>query len=266
MIKIVTFLSDFGSQSGYPAAMKGVAAEICDARFIDITHEVEPQNVRAGAFVLQMVAPYFPAHTVHCAVIDPGVGTERRGLIVAADDQLFVGPDNGLLIPAAHRLGTPQIYEIQDQTYMRPNVSSTFHGRDIFAPVAAHLANRVPPEAIGNPIDDWVDLEFGQGQLDGDRLTGEIIYIDRFGNLITNIAGELLRAFVGSGETLVLLHKEEMRVRVLPAYGFAEGPDPLVTVGSHDCVEIAINRGDAAKALGLGDGDPITLVRDPSKG
>ena len=157
--RVVTLLTDFGAGSPYPAAMKGVIVSLApDALIVDLTHEIAPQNVQEGAFVLWSVVREFPEGTVHCAVVDPGVGTERRGLVLRAGGQLLVGPDNGLLVPAARALdegdegGEPQAFVLANERYMRKRVSYTFHGRDVFAPVAAHLARGVPPEAIGEPI------------------------------------------------------------------------------------------------------------------
>lgn len=250
--------------------MKGVAADISEARLIDITHDIERHNIREGAFVLWMVAPYFPEGTVHCAVIDPGVGTQRRGLIIKAGGQFFVGPDNGLLMPAAnrvHKLTSSQvdkleIYMIGNTKYMRSEVSDTFHGRDIFAPVAAHLANGVPPQEIGRRTHECVKLSFGEGVRRGDVLLGEVIYIDGFGNVITNIAGDLLKQIAEFGDGLVLeAARKTVAVKFLPAYGFAGEGELFLTIGSHGNVEIAKNLGSAAGELRLKAGEGVRIAR-----
>jgi len=274
MSGIITFLSDFGSTSGYPAAMKGVAAGISEARLIDITHDIERHNIREGAFVLWMVAPYFPNGTIHCAVVDPGVGTQRRGLILKAGGQLFVGPDNGLLWPAANRvnklarcqghisIGQLAVYAIENVKYMRPEISDTFHGRDIFAPVAAHLANGVPPEEIGKLVDECVKLGFGEGVKRGDVLLGEVIYIDSFGNVITNIESDLLKQIAEFGDGLVLeAARKTVSVKFLPAYGFADESELFLTIGSHGNVEIAKNLGRAAQELRLKVGEGVRIAK-----
>ncbi|MCS6903412.1 MAG: S-adenosyl-l-methionine hydroxide adenosyltransferase family protein [Candidatus Bipolaricaulota bacterium] len=256
---MITWLSDFGSASGYPAAMKGVALQICPgATFVDISHDVERHNVREGAFLLWMTAPYFPDGTVHCAVVDPGVGTERRAIIIKTQKHFFVGPDNGLLLPAAARLGDFSVYLIQNAKLLRSEISQTFHGRDIFAPVAAHLANGVAPEEIGPPAEEWVKLSFGQGLRRGDALEGEVIYIDSFGNVITNISGDLLPQ-APRADLILETERKSSSARYARTYGELLPDTLLVTVGSHGQVEIAVNRGSAAQRLRLHPGDPIKI-------
>lgn len=272
MRRIITFLSDFGSAGGYPAAMKAVAASLSEARLIDITHDIERHNIREGAFVLWMVVPYFPKGTVHCAVVDPGVGTQRRGLIIKVGGQFFVGPDNGLLIPAAQRVhkltssqvGKLEIYSITNEEYLRSEISNTFHGRDIFAPVAAHLANGIHPQKIGRRIDECVKLSFGEGVRRGDVLLGEIIYIDSFGNAITNIVGDLLKQIAEFGDSLVFeATRKAVGVKFLRAYGFADEGELFLTIGSHGNIEIAKNLGSAAQELRLKAGESVAIRRRP---
>jgi len=260
-MSIITLLSDFGAGSGYVAAMKGVILSIVpEASLIDLSHGVPRHEIRAGAFLLWSTAPYFPQGTVHIAVVDPGVGTERKGLIIVAGGQYLVGPDNGLLIPAAERLGLGQVYEITNAEYMLPDLSPTFHGRDIFAPVGAHLAHGLPPEEIGRKIDEWVGLSFGRGRLKGDRLGGEVIHIDGFGNVITNIPGEMVREVAAWGSELeVNAGAARVRVRLLRAYGLAGEGEPLLLIGSHGMMELAINRGSAAELLGIEPGDGLEI-------
>lgn len=260
---IITWLSDFGSASGYPAAMKGVALKICPAAtFVDISHDVERHEIREGAFTLWMVAPYFPERTVHCAVVDPGVGTERRGLIICSGGQFLVGPDNGLLVPAAQRLGEPNVYVIQNAKFFQAPISRTFHGRDIFAPVAAHLANGVPPDEIGPAVTDWVKLSFGEGVRRGRILEGEIVFIDSFGNVITNLPGALLKGYSQPNTTLVVEGtRKSSSVRLVETYGEA-APDELVAlVGSHGQIELAVNRDSAAQRLRARPGETIRIQR-----
>ncbi len=238
-------------------------AQICpSAQLVDISHDVERHHIRAGAFLLWMVAPYFPKETVHCAVVDPGVGTARRPLVASSGGQFFVGPDNGLLIPAAQRLGEPKIYSIEHEKYFHTPVSRTFHGRDIFAPVAAYLASGVPPEQLGPPVTDWVKLSFGQGIRRGHILEGEIVYIDSFGNVITNITGELLRELAEPGVVLIVeVARKSASARCAETYGEAEPHGLLVTVGSHGQVEIAANRDSAAQRLRARPGEAILIQR-----
>ena len=148
MTRSITFLSDFGMKNSYIAQMKAVASSITDARLIDITHNITPHNIKEGAFILKTTVPFFPAGTVHVAVVDPGVGTNRKGIVIVTRSQILVGPDNGLLVPAAQALGDFNVYEITNQKLMVLPVSNTFHGRDIFTPVAANIINGVPFEAV----------------------------------------------------------------------------------------------------------------------
>lgn len=259
----ITLLSDFGSGSGYPAAMKGVILSVCPAaQIIDISHDIERHHIRSGAFVLWMIAPYFPEKTVHCAVVDPSVGTARRALVIESGGQLFVGPDNGLLIPAAQRLGEPKIYSIENKRLFRDPVSRTFQGRDLFAPVAAHLANGLPVTELGPPITEYIKLSFGEGIRRGHVLEGEIIYIDSFGNVITNIAGELLHELVKPGMSVVVeVSRKSLSARCTHTYAEADPNELVVTVGSHGQVEIAMNLGSAAQRLRARTGETILIQR-----
>lgn len=257
----ITFLTDFGTKDGYVAQMKGVAASITDARFHDITHEIAPHNIREGAFILWTTAPFFPIGTVHVAVVDPGVGTERKGLIIVTKKQILVGPDNGILLPTAHLLGDFVVYEITNPRYMIHPLSRTFHGRDIFAPVAAHISNGIAFGEIGTKTTHFVDLQFGLGEHRGDRIVGKVIYSDRFGNLITNVprdilpeGGEQKKITVISGD-----HRWEDLVFV-PSYGFAHLNEILLTIGSNQYLEIGINKGNAAERLGLRPDDEIQIL------
>jgi hypothetical protein len=259
---IITLLSDFGTGSGYAAAMKGVILKITgpEIHVIDLSHEVPRHEIRAGAFLLWAVAPYFPRGTVHVAVVDPGVGTERRGLIVAAGGQYLVGPDNGLLFPAAERLGLEAVYKIHNRKYMLPDLSATFHGRDIFAPVGAHLARGVPPAEIGEQITEWTELRFGSGQQLDNALRGQVIYIDSFGNVVTNISRELAERLLSPDrEAEIKVMKNRFRARFHQAYALAQEEEVLLLIGSHGNLELAVNRGNAAENLGIELGDELEI-------
>jgi S-adenosylmethionine hydrolase len=257
----VTFLTDFGTKDGYVAQMKGVASSITDARLIDITHEVAPHNIREGAFILWATAPFFPVGTVHVAVVDPGVGMERKGLIITTKKQILVGPDNGILLPTAHLLRDYVVYEITNPKYMIHPLTRTFHGRDIFAPVAAYIANGIPFSEIGMKTTHFIDLQFNLGENLGDRIVGKIIYIDRFGNLITNIPREILPKDVDQKKTTVI--SGEYRWEHLPfvsTYGFVKPGDILLTIGSNYFLEISVNQGNAAKTLMIKEDADIQLL------
>jgi len=243
--KIITLLTDFGSI--YPSQMKGVIlSRLSDVALVDIAHDIPAQNIRAGAFALMTTVRYFPKGTIHLAVVDPGVGTKRRGIAVQSGGHVFVGPDNGLLIPAARSLGVPKVRMISQKF----EASFTFHGRDIFAPMAATLAEGESFENIGPRVDP-VELDFGKPHHSDKGIESRVIFVDHFGNLILNLAE------VPEGD-LKLKDRHLKRVRT---YAEAKGIEPLITIGSHGFAEIAVNQGSAADVFGLAPGDLIVLER-----
>ncbi|HUS98754.1 MAG TPA: SAM-dependent chlorinase/fluorinase [Candidatus Thermoplasmatota archaeon] len=248
----ITFLTDFGTKEGYVAQMKGVVSSITDARILDITHEVSPHNVREGAFILWATAPFFPLGTIHVAVVDPGVGTERKGLLITTKKQILVGPDNGILLPTAHLLGDFVVYEITNPKYMIHPLSRTFHGRDIFAPVAAYIARGVPFGDIGTQTTHFVDLQFPLGEHRGDRIVGKVLYVDRFGNLITNIPRDILpNDFEQKKITVISGSRQWDQIPFVSSYGYAKQGELLITIGSNHFLEISVNQGNAAQTVGL---------------
>jgi S-adenosylmethionine hydrolase len=257
----ITFLTDFGTKEGYVAQMKGVVSSITDARILDITHEVSPHNVREGAFILWATAPFFPLGTIHVAVVDPGVGTERKGLLITTKKQILVGPDNGILLPTAHLLGDFVVYEITNPKYMIHPLSRTFHGRDIFAPVAAYIARGVPFGDIGTQTTHFVDLQFPLGEHQGNQIVGKVLYVDRFGNLITNIPQDILPNDVEQKKITVISGSCQWdQIPFVSSYGYAKQGDLLVTIGSNHFLEISVNQGNAAQMLGLQADADIQLL------
>lgn len=257
---IITLLTDFGYDSGYVAQMKGVAAGITDANIIDITHEVKPHNVREAAFILQSVVPYFPVGTIHVVVVDPGVGTDRKGIVITSRSHVLIGPDNGVLMPAAHFLGDFTVYEIANARLMLDCYSHTFHGRDIFTPVAAHITKGTPFEQIGPRVSTYVDLDFGEPEISSSFARGKVVFIDHFGNVITNIPGMRLRDVCGYGTPITLdRHGETMTLPYVKSYGFVEKQQPLVTIGSHNYVELSVNQGKGSEYFKLKEDDEIIL-------
>ena len=255
---IVTLLTDFGLDDYYVAAMKGVILSRCSqARLIDISHGIEAQNVLSAAYVLLGAYQQFPAGTVHLAVVDPGVGSSRRGLILRTDHYLFVGPDNGLF-----SLVTPELaeaFEIQSFAHLPATVSNTFHGRDIFAPIAATLAAGVKPEELGSPIRDPKRLP-ALAQVTGATIKSQIIHLDRFGNAVTGIerchfSSELL----GSSFSL---RAGAAEVRLQKRF-YAEAPivpgEPFLIWGSLNFLEISVTNDSAAELLNLSCGQQVTL-------
>ncbi len=255
---VITLLSDFGDV--YPASMKGVILGIApEASIVDISHSVPRQDVRAGAFMLMTCARYFPSGTVHVAVVDPGVGTERRPIAVMAESVdsgtlYFIGPDNGLLIPAARSIGELKVYEIMNTNLFLSSVSSTFHGRDVFAPVGAHISKGMNIGDVGRQIFDFVNLDFGEGMKTDGSLQGSIIFIDSFGNIVTNIPSKAVEFKPGD-----VMEIQKKRVSFQKSYGFCRAGEPLVLTGSHGYLEIAVNQGNAAAYFNKKQGDKITL-------
>jgi S-adenosylmethionine hydrolase len=258
-MSLITLTTDFG-QGEYVATMKGVILSIAEnAKILDISHAVQPQDIEEGAYVLYSALPYFDGG-VHVGVIDPEVGTDRKGIIVECGDHYLVGPDNGLLIPAARKLGAKRVIAIENPEYMLERVSSTFHGRDVFAPVAAHLSLGVAPEDMGSVMDEWVDLDFGIYRARGKEFKGSILHIDSFGNLITNIPAEKVMEKYSFGT------KAEMRIagkRVSASfrstYSDVADKGVLLTVSSSGFLEVAMNRGSAASELEAKRGSDIQI-------
>jgi S-adenosylmethionine hydrolase len=253
---IITLTTDFGLTGGYAGILKGVILGIApDARLVDLSHAIAPQNVREAAYVLAAAAPYFPPATVHLAVVDPGVGSARRGLLIATPAAYYVGPDNGLFTAALTQPGTTA-YTLDRPAYWRSPVSQTFHGRDIFAPVAAHLAAGMPPSALGSPMTDPVRLEWPRAQRPTPgTIAGEVAYIDHFGNLITNIPGAWLDGDPASWQCQIG-HLSVGGLRA--AYADVALGDLLAIVSSGGTLEIAVREGSAAGRLALNVGAPVT--------
>ncbi len=261
MKKIVTFLSDFGSSGGYVSQMKAVVLSLCDACLVDVSHDIAPQNVRECAFVLRSVVPFFPVGSVHVCVVDPGVGTDRRGILVASKKHVFVGPDNGLLIPAARLFGDFKVFLIENEEFMVRPVSDTFHGRDVFASVAGHVVNGVSFERFGRRVSDFVDMDFGPSDLIEGGVVGEVLFGDRFGNVVTNISSSMFFERFSFGENCTLrIGKKRRKVVCARSFGHVSSGELLVYVGSSDFVEVGVNRGSAFEVLGVSVGDVVSLV------
>ncbi len=261
-MKVITLLTDFGLKDPYVAQMKGVILSIAkDVKIIDISHEVHPQNIEQGAFLLYTSIPYFPKGSIHVAVVDPGVGTSRRGIIIDCKDYTLVGPDNGLLVPAARRCENFKVYEIVGKKYTLDKITYTFHGRDVFAPIAAYIANGISLADIGREIEDYVDFNLEFGKVCEDKINGKIFHIDRFGNLITNIEEGLIKRYIEYGERIDLIIKgRKYRVKFLKSYGYSKEGEILLTIGGIGFLEISVNKGSASRELGASIGDRVTLV------
>jgi len=259
---IIALLSDFGTKDPYVAEMKGVILNICpEAEIVDITHEIEKFNVKTGAFILASASRYFPENTIYVAVVDPGVGTERRAIIVQTAKALLVGPDNGLLMLAAQNQEIKKVYEIRNSSYTLPKISRTFHGRDIFAPAAAYLAKGINPEEFGPEVTDYIIPKYGKPIVEEKSVKGEILHVDGFGNLITNISKEILeRIRIKEGDLLKVYFKDKVfKFRLCGAYGEVAKDEALAIIGSHDFLEFSVNLGNASKFFGLKVGDEFEL-------
>lgn len=257
---VITLTTDFGLRDPYVAAMKGVILSICpEAQIVDVTHEVPPQDVREGAFALYSVWRHFPAGTIHVAVVDSGVGSERRAVAVRTQAALFVAPDNGLLSYILAYEPALEAVELVNRAFQHAPVSATFHGRDVFAPAAAHLANGVRLNSLGPPAPDLTLLALSHAEVlpDG-SVRGRIIYVDRFGNLITSIRQQDLPP----GTALVVAGGRE--VRFGHTYADAATGEALALIGSIGHLEIAVREGSAGDALGLRVSDKVLVI--PFKG
>jgi len=257
---VITITTDFGHQGPFVATMKGrMLAHLPSARIIDVTHEVPVYWPAEAGFWLARAYPYFPSGSVHVAVVDPGVGTARDIIIVAASGHAFVAPDNGLLAPVVARSNAPSVFRLDAAKaiarFKLPVPSATFHGRDIFAPIGAELAaGRVSPADLGPKTTDIVPSWVEEPAVKPDQVTGVIITIDHFGNLITNIDAELIRNFASpvvrtGGHSLPLRR----------TYGDVRPGEFLALVNSFGVIEIARAEQSAAEALGLGRGAPVTI-------
>ena len=257
---IITLTTDFGITDSYAAIMKGVLLSICPhAQLVDVSHLVPPQDLAAGALLLRQAAPFFPPETVHLAVVDPGVGTERRAVAVSGPQGLFVAPDNGLLTGVLPPdLSGVRAVDLNRPQFWLPAPSTTFHGRDIFAPVAAYLAAGATLLDVGEPIppEGLTRLPWPKPTRRGHQLAGEVIYVDHFGNLVTNIQQSDLE-HVSAATVFV---SEQRAGSVVRTYGDRGPGEPVAYVGSSGLLEIGVVNCNAAEALGAGRGSPVTVI------
>lgn len=259
---ILTLLTDFGLQDHFVGVMKGVISEIApQTRTIDISHQVRPQNIRQGARMLAAAGPFFPRGTVHVAVIDPGVGTDRRAIAAQIEDHFYVAPDNGLLTPLlddAKKSGkTIEIISLDQPKYWLPNPSSSFHGRDIFAPAAAHLANGIPLNKLGASINDPILLEMAQPEPQADGWAGEVVLVDVFGNLSTNLSSEMLDE---NSENLIVRINNETIHGLTKTFGHAKPGDLIATIDSSGFFAVSVVNENASKRLDADIGTKVEII------
>ena len=260
--RIITLLTDFGSEDYFVAAMKGVIlTRSPKSVLVDITHAIPPQDVQAAAFTLRRVYPYFPTGSIHLAVIDPGVGSDRRPVLIDAAAHLFVGPDNGLFTLILEQVPTARIRHLTNTAYFLPHRSSTFHGRDIFAPVAAALAEGVPPENFGPAIQDPARFQImrSESMPDG-SVAGRIIHIDHFGNCVTNLECDRLLPLLSTRSFYLQVREFQIRKLAGSYYeGAAQPGRPFLICGSAGLLEISIWSSSTAKELNFKLGEPVLL-------
>jgi S-adenosyl-L-methionine hydrolase (adenosine-forming) len=263
--RIVALLTDFGSRDPFVAVMKGVMLGINpDLRFIDISHEIAPQRIREAAVVLSAAFPYFPPQTIFLVVVDPGVGGGRRPIVVETSEHLFVAPDNGVLGAVLSQAGVRHVIYATESSYFRQSISRTFHGRDVFAPLAAWLSCGVPASDVGVSIEDYVRLELSRPrQLAENALEGEVIYLDRFGNLITNIAESFIAELWGSSDWgRIQARVETSVIEGLDSYYAQRAPNTLgLIINSWGLCEIFVNGGNAAQETGAVEGSLVRIQR-----
>lgn len=262
MSAIITLTTDFGTRDAYVAEMKGVMLEIAAAagrplHLVDVTHDVAAHDVTEGALALDAAVPYFPAGSIHLAVVDPGVGTDRRGLVVQTDRAVLVGPDNGLFTPFLDGSAAWRAYELRAAEYRLASVSRTFHGRDVFAPAAAHLATGVTPDRFGPRVLDPLRLSWPTVRAVAGAVAGAVLHVDRFGNLVTSIRAETL-------EELGRAARIRLGGRPLPlvgTYGDLEPGQAGALIGSSGRLEVAVREGSAAARFKARRGTPVVVSR-----
>jgi len=257
--RAVTILTDFGTRDGYVAAMKGVMASIAPGTaLVDVAHDVRPGDVAGAAWILRRYWHLFPVDTVHLAVVDPGVGTARRALAARIGGRFFVAPDNGILSWALHEAELDAAVSLDQPRYRREEVAPTFHGRDIFAPAAAHLSAGVPLADLGSPLIHPVRLPLPDTIRRGNEVEGRVVQVDRFGNLITSIPSAWVQPLLEQGDVRTLIGRHDLGT-IRRTYGDVEEGEPVAIIGSDLTVEVAVREGRAADLLKVGLGTAVIV-------
>jgi len=251
-MRVVTLLSDFGLRDGYVAQMKGAILENClDATVVDISHEIERHNIPMGSFTLETTVPYFPKGTIHVAVVDPGVGSARKAIVIECNAGLLIGPDNGLMARASEKLGLKSIYEIREKEFQRKPLSSTFHGRDVFAYTAGLIASGRRPEEVGPKVSKLEKLPISSPKFSGKKLICQVLHADVFGNVITNVGEKVVRKIpVKSGEGVEIRSgTRKLQAQYARSYYEVDKGAMAVLLGSQGLLEIAVREGSARDKL-----------------
>jgi S-adenosylmethionine hydrolase len=266
MSRIITLTTDFGTRDAYVGTMKGVILTIAPhVTIVDITHQIAPQNIQQGAFLFASAARYFAPDAIHVVVVDPGVGSSRRPIAIRVGGTVFIAPDNGVLTPAVQACAAAQpdapvlAIHLDRPEYWLPDVGKTFHGRDIFAPCAAHLARGIPFESLGSPIEDWIHLAAAAPthRADG-SLVAHVQDIDGFGNVVIDVVDAFLQGADRSHTTVTLGGRTVRGVR--GAYADVAPGELVALVGSSGYLEVALRNGNAARYLGIQTGDEVVIV------
>ena len=256
---VIALLTDFGTRDHYAGTMKAVILGICpDVTLVDITHDIPPHDMMTATLELAASYKYFPTGTIFLVVVDPGVGSARRGIAVDTGDYRFVAPDNGVLTAALRDMPPKRSVELTERRYARPTVSRTFEGRDRFAPAAAWLAKGVDLSTLGRSAGAIQQLAIPSPQIDGDVLAGEVLRVDRFGNLVTNIDRKLFDKFTYANG-IEIAAADHLIGRVVATYAEATAGEVCALFGSSDHLEIAVNAGSASDQLSLTRGAPVTI-------
>jgi hypothetical protein len=263
---IATLLTDFGTSEGYVAAMKGAILSVCSrAQLVDISHDMPAHDILRGAMVLVQAAPCFPAGTLHVVVVDPGVGTERKILAARFGSHTFLFPDNGVISFVSDTMPLESMVSVRDPRYVTPGaVSATFHGRDVFAPVAGHILNGLEIEKLGPKPDSYKTLDLPSPlQRDG-GVFGKVIHVDRFGNLISNISQGDITAFSALSSGVCVTCAGKAVGPILATYAMVEPGRPLALINSMGLLEVGVNHGRACDVLAAGSGTEIAIVESPT--
>lgn len=259
---IISLLTDFGHESFFPAAMKARILGICpDATMVDITHDVPEHDIVAGGYALYATYCHFPKGTIHCCVVDPGVGGDRIVVAVELQGYVFLAPDNGLLSFLLKSNTPERIFAVENKALMAPTVSPTFHGRDIFAPVCAHLAAGTPIEEVGPQRNSLVRLDISSAEVTDGGIRAEVVSVDRFGNLVTNVRADILPESPRERRELLIRISGHKIQGVRSTYADVGLGELVAYIGSSGLMEIGRNRGSARDVLGAGVGHPVLITR-----
>ena len=259
---IIALLTDFGTLDHYAGTMKAVVLGICpDVTLVDISHDIPPHDVLTASIELAASYRYFPSGTIFLVVVDPGVGSARRGIAAEAGEYRFVAPDNGVLTAVFHEVTPKRVVELTERRYARPTVSRTFEGRDRFAPAAAWLAKGIELSALGRPAAEYQSIDIPTPEVAADAIAGQVLRVDRFGNLVTNIDRKLFEKLAQSGAIQICAGEHRVG-RVVATYADANPGEICALFGSTDHLEIAANAASASERLQLARGAPVSVRKE----